>query len=65
MVQKLAGLDPAAKNLVVTRRPKNEAALQLLRQWMADKSGYDEETWPVLKKAIEENRLSRRKRFHD
>ena len=65
MAQKLAGLDPAAKNLVVTRRPKNEAALRLLRQWMADKSGYDEETWPVLKKAIEENRLSRRKRFHD
>ena len=65
MAQKLAGLGPAAKNLVVTRRPKNEAALRLLREWMADKSGYDEETWPVLKKAIEENRLSRRKRFHD
>jgi hypothetical protein len=43
----------------------NEAAIALLRKWMADESGYDEETWPELKKAIEETRLSSRPRFRD
>jgi hypothetical protein len=28
---------------------RNAAARQLLREWLADESGYDEETWPVLK----------------
>ena len=47
------------------QRAKNEAALRLLGESMADESGYDEETWPLLKKAIEEDRLSERKRFGD
>lgn len=44
---------------------KNQAAIQLIDQWLADESGYDEEAWPILKQTIEENRLSARKRFHD
>ncbi len=36
---------------------KNEAAIRLLEQWMADESRYDERVWPIVKKAIEENRL--------
>jgi hypothetical protein len=48
-----------------TQRGKNQAALRLLRKWMADESGYDERVWPRLKEAIEENRLSARRRFRD
>jgi len=43
----------------------NRAALQLLRQWLADDSGYDTRVWPALKDAIEEHRLSDRRRFGD
>ena len=46
-------------------RAKNEAAIQLLHEWLADDSGYDERAWPQLKEAIEEDRLSYRKRFSD
>ena len=28
----------------------------LLRSWLADESGYDEETWPNLKKALDQER---------
>jgi hypothetical protein len=47
------------------RRAKNEAAIRLLDKWLADESGYDEDVWPRVKVAIEENRLSERKRFSD
>lgn len=40
-----------------------EAAIRLLEEWLADESGYDEETWPELKKTLDENRLSSRKLF--
>ena len=43
----------------------NTEAIELLRKWLADESGYDEESWPALKKGIEENRLSSRPRFRD
>lgn len=33
-----------------------DAALQLLEEWLADESGYDEETWPELKAALDRNR---------
>ncbi|MEQ8172887.1 MAG: hypothetical protein ABRQ38_28650 [Candidatus Eremiobacterota bacterium] len=49
----------------VTQQGKNEAAIKLLQEWANDESGYDEKTWPVVKKAIEENRLSIRKKFND
>ncbi len=37
-------------------RQRNRATQALLSDWLADDSGYDEETWPELKKALEENR---------
>jgi hypothetical protein len=50
---------------VASQKARNEAAISLLNKWLADESGYDERVWPRLKKAIEENRLSSRKRFDD
>lgn len=44
---------------------QNAAAIRLLHQWLEDESGYDERVWPPLKEAIEEDRLSERKRFSD
>ncbi|MGD0009112.1 MAG: hypothetical protein ABSE93_11290 [Terriglobia bacterium] len=44
---------------------RNEAAISLLNKWLADESGYDERVWPIVKKAIEQNRPSYRKRFRD
>lgn len=38
---------------------------KLLETWLADESGYDERVWPIVKKAIEDNRPSYRKRFRD
>lgn len=46
-----------------SQQEKNNAVIELLQGWMADESGYDEETWPVVKKALEENRLSYRGKF--
>lgn len=42
-----------------------EAAISLIQEWLADESGYDEETWPELKRALERDRLSSRKLFRD
>jgi hypothetical protein len=47
------------------RQSRNQAAIRLLREWMADDSGYDAKVWPLLRNAIEHNRLSYRKRFGD
>lgn len=50
----------------MTKSPKRYAkAIALLKSWLADDSGYDEKTWPHLKRAIERNRPSERKRFSD
>lgn len=46
-------------------RRRQLAAVDLLNEWLADDSGYDERTWPQLKKDIEENRSSYRRRFGD
>jgi hypothetical protein len=40
-------------------------AVQLLDEWLNDESGYDQETWPDLKAALERDRLSNRKLFVD
>ena len=40
-----------------------EAVIALLDEWLQDESGYDEETWPELKKALDRGRLSERKLF--
>ena len=43
----------------------NAQALQLLRTWLADDTGYDEQTWPALKQTMEAQRLSDRRLFDD
>ncbi|HEY7546397.1 MAG TPA: hypothetical protein VID27_16025 [Blastocatellia bacterium] len=44
---------------------KREACIQLLNQWLADESGYDEENWPKIKAMVEENRTSDRSLFNE
>jgi hypothetical protein len=44
---------------------KNEMAIRLIEDWMADQSGYDETIWGSLKESIEDNRLSERKKFDE
>ena len=44
---------------------QNEPVRKLLREWLSDTSGYDEEAWPQVKQLIEDNRLSSRSRFDD
>jgi hypothetical protein len=46
-------------------RARNARALQLVREWLADDSGYDEEVFPVLKVELEADRLSYRRRFKE
>lgn len=48
---------------VSSQRQRARRAIALLDQWLSDDSGYDEETWPDLKEALEENRLSSRRLF--
>jgi hypothetical protein len=37
-------------------RKRNVAAQHLLQEWLADASGYDEETWPLLQERLEAER---------
>ncbi len=48
----------------MTQREKNEALFRLLDEWMADESGYDERVWPIVKRALEENRSGYRRLFN-
>ena len=50
---------------VSTHKTKARKLMRLLETWLADESGYDERVWPIVKKAIEENRTSYLKRFRD
>lgn len=52
---KLAVLDFSRRLKKEDTRP-NLSAIKLLDEWMADDSGYDEETWPELEEALERNR---------
>jgi hypothetical protein len=44
---------------------RNRAVIRLLNEWLADESGYDEETWPELKAALQANRSSGRRLFSE
>lgn len=35
----------------------------MLQEWLHDTSGYDEQVWPALKSALEQNRISNRRLF--
>ena len=65
MPKTLLRKSPSRGHPVAGQKARNKAAIALLDKWLADESGYDERVWPRLKKAIEENRLSSRKRFDD
>lgn len=47
----------------MTKEEKRQAAIALVNSWLADTSGYDQRAWPKLALAIDENRLSYRKRL--
>lgn len=47
----------------LTWEERADKAIALMDEWMKDESGYDEETWPELKEALERN--TGRKLFHD
>jgi hypothetical protein len=56
----------------ITAEPKSKATgnqrakvASLLKRWMTREAEYDAKTWARAKRAIETNRLSNRKRFHD
>jgi hypothetical protein len=38
------------------RMRRNTKVIELLETWLKDESGYDEETFPALKKALEKRR---------
>ena len=46
----------AALDQLRAGNPRSAAVVSLLKRWLADESGYDEETWPKLKKAIDRQR---------
>ena len=54
---------PPVKDPEQVQSLDRERFLAELRSWMEDESGYDERAWPIVKKTIEENRLSPRNRF--
>jgi len=45
--------------------PTVQKVLHLMHQWQDDPSNYDYETWPKLKQALDEDRLSVRKLFNE
>lgn len=49
----------------VAQHLKNQSCIDLLNEWLADTSGYDEENWPKVKEMLEANRLSNRKLFNE
>jgi hypothetical protein len=46
-------------------RTRNARALELVNEWLADETGYDEKVLPVLKAELEADRLSYRRRFKE
>ncbi len=54
-----------AKEILTLHQQKNNSAISLLKGWLEDETGYDEKSWPIVKKTLEENNLSSRKKFHD
>ena len=54
---------PHTTDTAQAQHTRNEPALRLLRDWVADNSGYDERAWPTVRHALEVNRLSDRELF--
>lgn len=51
--------------LSAEQRERARKLKRVLREWMADESGHDEEMWPKLKAVLEEDRLSSRPLFRE
>ena len=45
------------------RLKRNRQAAALLRKWMADDSGYDEQVWPVVEQTLKEDPIRLRENF--
>lgn len=59
-----AGLKPWVDPLLPAERmERNRKAAALLREWMADDSGYDEDVWPALEQALKEDPIRFREDF--
>jgi hypothetical protein len=59
---------PAAQRLITSiplKRVDSEALDRLFDAWLTEEAGSDGETWPELKKALQQNRGPGRKLFHD
>jgi len=41
---------------LATANSQSAELIKLLRSWLTDESGYDEQAWPKLKKALEDAR---------
>jgi len=61
--EKLAVLEFSRGLTRGVERPNNTGAIRFLEEWMADESGYAEETWPELNEALDRDRLGYRKLF--
>ena len=46
----------ARLNEIKPKSAKVAKAIALFKSWLADESGYDEQVWPPLKKALEQDR---------
>ena len=47
------------------RLKRNKRAIEYLETLMNDTSGYQERAWPILKRALEKNRMGNRRLFND
>jgi len=65
MIRKQQKATPKSRSSRVQRQTNPDEVIALLDKWLEDESGYDEETWPQLKEALDRDRLSSRKLFNE
>ena len=65
MISKRPKVTRTRRSSGIRRQTRPKEVIALLDEWLKDESGYDEETWPELKKALDRNRLSGRKLFDE
>ena len=65
MIRKQQKAARKPRSSYIERQTQPENVIALLDKWLLDESGYDEETWPELKAALDRDRLSSRKLFDE